>query len=133
MRDADNSNYIGKASFIQANKESLSFNLYINIFRDDTIIQIKKPFYGNLLEIEMNSGNSAIFLPSEYTQPFFVPEYLDRNFRYWLRQCIFSKEFNIDDLISGLYFNFKCYKKNDKTYLFIQYDTYIIEGFIKKA
>ena len=112
------------------NIEPSTFNVNVNIFKNASIIQIKKPFYGNVLKIEMKEGKKAIFLPSEYTEPFYVPDNIDRNFRYWLRQCIFAKELYIYEPTDEINFKFKCDKSKNRTNILIEYDEFQIEGFI---
>ena len=112
------------------NIEPSTFNVNVNIFKNSSIIQIKKPFYGNVLKIEMKEGKKTIFLPSKYTEPFYVPDNINRNFRYWLRQCIFAKELYIYEPSDEFDFKFKCDKNKNRTNILIEYDEFQIEGFI---
>ena len=114
----------------QNNHEPSTFNINVNIIKNDSIIQIKKPFYGNVLKIEMNAGKKTIFLPSEYIEPFYVPDNIDRNFRYWLRQCIFQKEFYIYKPIGEFHFKFQCNKSENRTNIRIEYSRFNVEGFL---
>jgi pectate lyase len=112
------------------NHEPSTFNINVNISKNASIIQIKKPFYGNVLKIEMNVGKKTIFLPSEYVEPFYVPDDIDRNFRYWLRQCIFQKELYIYEPKDEFDFKFKCDKNKNRTNISIEYNEFNIEGFL---
>ena len=110
--------------------EQFSFNININLAKKDSIIQIKKPFYGNVLKIEMNEGKKIIFLSSEYAEPFYIPDNIDRNFSYWLRQCIFQKELYKYELMDEFDFKFKCDKNKNRTNISIEYNEFNIEGFL---
>ena len=131
MGNETNSNeYFGKLLISQDGGDKFSFNTNINLAKKDSIIQIKKPFYGNVLKIEMNAGKKTIFLPSEYVVPFYVPDNIDRNFRYWLRQCIFQKEFYIYKPTGEFHFKFQCNKSENRTNIRIEYSGFNVEGFL---
>ncbi len=123
--------YNGKIQIYQKNSESITFNLNVYINKNDSIIQIKKPFYGNVLKIKMIAGKTNIILPSENVEPFYIPEKINRNFRYWLRQCLFSKAIDINNPVEEINFRFQCNKEKNKTNIKINYDNYIIRGYIK--
>ena len=114
----------------QNNHEPSTFNINVNIYKNASIIQIKKPFYGNVLKIGMNEGKKIIFLSSEYAEPFYVPDNIDRNFGYWLRQCIFQKELYIYEPMDEFDFKFKCDKNKNRTNISIEYNEFNIEGFL---
>ena len=128
--NSSSSQFNGKFIISKNNVEPSTFNVNVNIFKNASIIQIKKPFYGNVLKIEMKEGKKSTFLPSEYTEPFYVPDNIDRNFRYWLRQCIFAKELYIYEPSDEFDFKFKCDKNKNRTNILIEYDEFQIEGFI---
>ena len=92
--------------------------------------RIKRPFYGNVLKIEINEGKKTIFLPSEYAEPFYLPNNIDRNFSLWLRQCIFQKKLNIYEPMDEFDFKFKCDKGKNRTNIRIKYNKFNIEGFL---
>ena len=130
VNDINTTQFSGKIMISQNNHEPSTFNINVNIIKNDSIIQIKKPFYGNVLKIEMNAGKKTIFLPSEYIEPFYVPDNIDRNFRYWLRQCIFQKEFYIYKPIDEFHFKFQCNKSENRTNIRIEYSGFDVEGFL---
>ena len=122
--------YFGKLLISKNGDEQFSFNININLAKKDSIIQIKKPFYGNVLKIKVNEGKNLVFLPSRYSSPFYVPEEINRNFKYWLRQCLLSKNFYVDDVYEELIFTFSCENKEDKTNFYINYGNIYINGFL---
>ena len=131
MGNETNSNeYFGKFLISQDGGDKFSFNTNINLAKKDSIIQIKKPFYGNVLKIKVNEGKNLVFLPSRYSSPFYVPEEINRNFKYWLRQCLLSKNFYVDDVFEELIFTFSCENKEDKTNFYINYENIYINGFL---
>ena len=69
MGNETNSNeYFGKLLISQNNVDKFSFNININLAKKDSIIQIKKPFYGNVLKIKVSEGKKFSF-PSNKIQP----------------------------------------------------------------
>ena len=93
--DIKSTPFTGKLLINQNNVEQFSFNININVAKNISIIQLKKPFYGNVLEIKVQDGKNLIFLPTESSQPFIVPKSVNRNFKYWIKQCLFSKSFRL--------------------------------------
>ena len=128
--DKNTSQFKGKAIINEKNSESLSFNINVSIYKNSSIIQIKRPFYGNVLKIELNQGEKASIFSTQYTNQFYLPDYIDQNLRYWLIQCLFSKDFNIFESTEDLTFKFLCNKNNDNTNIIIEYNEFYIEGFL---
>ena len=122
--------FAGKVLINQNNVEQYSFNININVASNISIIQLKKPFYGNVLEIKVQDGKNLIFLPTESSQPFIVPKSVNRNFKYWIRQCVYAKNFEKYDPVNPLYF--KCFKEKNKTTFFIRFSDVEISGYIKR-
>tara|TARA_B100000963_G_scaffold355821_1_gene374829 strand:+ start:490 stop:846 length:357 start_codon:yes stop_codon:yes gene_type:complete len=114
----------------QDNNKLSTFNIVLNINKKESIIQIKKPFYGNVLKIELKKGKSTLFIPSEMSEPFYIPELIDRNFKFWLNQCIYSNELFIYEPIEQSNFIFDCKKDKNKTNFTIKYYDFNIEGFL---
>ena len=131
MGNETNSNeYFGKLLISQDGGDKFSFNTNINLAKKDSIIQIKKPFYGNVLKIKVSEGKNLVFLPTKYSHPFYVPEEINRNFKYWLRQCLLSNNFYVNDAFEELIFSFRCENKKDKKNFYINYGNVSINGFV---
>jgi len=131
MGNETNSNeYFGKLLISQDGGEKFSFNTNINLAKKDSIIQIKKPFYGNVLKIKVSEGKNLVFLPTKYSPPFYIPEDINRNFKYWLRQCLLSNNFYVNDTFEELIFSFSCENKKDKKNFYISYGNVSINGFV---
>ena len=124
--------YKGKLLLDYNNIEQSSFNIDISFSNKDSIIQIKKPFYGNVLKIKVDQEKNLIFLPTEYSESFYVPDEINRNFKYWLKQCLLSRSFNIDKTIENIDFYFTCKTLNNKTDYLIKYQDISINGFLYK-
>ena len=124
--------YTGKLLINQNNTNQLSFNLSVKLSKKDSIIQIKKPFYGNVLKIKVTEGKDLIFLPTENSYPFYVPKEINRNFKYWLKQCLLSNKLNINSVYDEIVFDFKCIKENNRTNFYISYQDFTINGFVIK-
>ena len=130
--DIKSTPFAGKVLINQNNVEQFSFNININVANNLSIIQLKKPFYGNVLEIKVQDGKNLIFLPTTSSQPFFVPKSVNRNFKYWIRQCLFSDKLDIYEDGEDIFFTFKCNKDGSRTNFSITYEDYYLKGFVEK-
>ena len=130
--DIKSTPFAGKLLINQNNVEQFSFNININVAKNTSIIQLKKPFYGNVLEIKVQDGKNLIFLPTESSQPFIVPKSVNRNFKYWIRQCLFSNKLDIYEDDEDIFFTFKCNKDGSRTNFSISYEDYYLKGFVEK-
>ena len=130
--DIKSTPFAGKLLINQNNIEQFTFNININVAKNITIIQLKKPFYGNVLEIKVQDGKNLIFLPTKSSQPFIVPKSVNRNFKYWIRQCLFSNKLDIYEDDEDIFFTFKCNKDGSRTNFSISYEDYYLKGFVEK-
>ena len=80
-------NYLGKL-LIYKDNNSTSFNVDINLSKNESIIQIKKPFYGNVLNIRTFRSKDILFAPSKDMKQLKVPDLVNTNFHFWLTQCL---------------------------------------------
>ena len=110
----------------------ISLNIVINLSRQESIIQLKKPFYGNVLVIKTGKNKKLAILPYEYSYPFYIPDDVNKNFKYWLRQCLLSKNFNLNKSIEGSDFNFTCNHKDKKLNFEISYQKKFVSGYLKR-
>ncbi len=117
----------------QKNNDSSIFNIEANINKNASIIQIKKPFYGNVLKIEMYQDKKIVFLPSNRNDLLYFPDFIERNLSNWLRQCIFGNELNIYETKDEFSFKIKCEKDKNRTNILIKYNEFNIKGFLLKA
>jgi hypothetical protein len=115
-----------------SNAEPVSLNIVISLSKLNSIIQLKKPFYGNVLIIETGENKNLNIVPIKNSNPFYIPDTVNRNFKYWLRQCLLSRGFNINELVEGSYFDFTCSRKNNKVYFAISYQENLINGYLIK-
>jgi len=70
--DQNSFNYLGKLLIYKGNN-SATFNINISLSKDESIIQIKKPFYGNVLNIRTFRSKDIFFGPSRDMRPLKVP------------------------------------------------------------
>tara|TARA_B100001250_G_scaffold68796_1_gene55142 strand:+ start:139 stop:600 length:462 start_codon:yes stop_codon:yes gene_type:complete len=129
--DKKSFNYLGKL-LINTGNNSATFNININLFKDKSIIQIKKPFYGNVLNIRTFRSKDIFFGPSEDMQQFKIPDLVNANFHDWLTQCLLSQNLNIFNTEGDINYQFICNKERDKTFYNIKYQEYNLEGYILK-
>jgi len=120
--------YSGKLLINQNSIEQFSFNIHVTINRNISIIQIKKPLFGNVLKIIAPKDKDLTLIPSENDQPYDVPDYVKANFKYWLDRCLLDNEHKTDNPEDA--FNFSCYKEKNRTNFLITYEGYDLKGFI---
>jgi hypothetical protein len=124
-------NYLGKL-LIYKDNNSTSFNVDINLSKNESIIQIKKPFYGNVLNIRTFRSKDIFFGPSSDMRPLKVPNLVNANFHYWLTQCLLSQNLNILNNEEDIEYEFICSKEKDKTFYSIKYQEYNLKGYVIK-
>ena len=124
--------YSGKLLVESSNVEPVSLNIVISLSKLDSIIQLKKPFYGNVLIIEARENKNLNIVPTKKSNPFYIPDIVNRNFKYWLRQCLLSRDFNINEFVEGSYFDFTCSRKNNNVNFAISYQENLINGYLIK-
>tara|TARA_B100001029_G_C14751635_1_gene281080 strand:- start:134 stop:595 length:462 start_codon:yes stop_codon:yes gene_type:complete len=129
--DEKSFNYQGKL-LINTGNSSATFNININLFKDKSIIQIKKPFYGNVLNIRTFRSKDIFFDPSSDMRPFKVPDLVNTKFHYWLTQCLLSQNLNILNNEEDIEYAFICSKEKNKTFYSIKYQEYNLEGYVIK-
>ena len=120
--------YSGKLLIKQNSIEQFSFNIHVTINRNTSIIQIKKPLFGNVLKIIAPKDKDLTLIPSENSKSYDVPDYVKANFKYWLDRCLLDKEHKTDNPEDA--FNFSCYKEKNRTNFLITYEGYDLKGFI---
>ena len=124
--------YSGKLLVESRNVQPVSLNIIVSLSKLESIIQLKKPFYGNVLIITAKENKNLNILPIKNNDPFYVPDAINRNFKYWLRQCLLSTKFNVNKLIEGTFFDFTCSKSNNKLNFAISYQGDVINGYLIK-
>ena len=124
--------YSGKLLVESSNVEPVSLNIVISLSKLDSIIQLKKPFYGNVLIIEARGNKNLNIVPTKNSNPFYIHDTVNRNFKYWLRQCLLSRGFNINELIEVSYFDFSCSRKDNMINFSISYQQNLIKGYLNK-
>ena len=129
--DQNSFNYLGKLLIYKGNN-SATFNINISLSKDESIIQIKKPFYGNVLNIRTFRSKDIFFGPLGDMKPFKVPDLVNAKFHYWLTQCLLSQNLNILNNEEGIEYEFICSKEKNKTFYSIKYQEYNLEGYVIK-
>ena len=126
----DSLTYTGKFILNHNNIDQSSFNINIYLVNKQTIIQITKPFYGNVLNIKFNEENDLIISPKQFSETFYISDEMIKNFKYWLSQCLMSYEMLINEDYNDEYFKFKCITQNQKTSFDINYNRFLLNGFV---
>ena len=132
MEDINSSQFNGKVLVSQNNVELSTFNINVNILKNETIIQIKKPLYGNVLKIKAIQGQKTIMSPIKYNKILNFSDYLDKNIEYFVKECFYNNMLEIDQQIDNYNLMINCKKDGDKLNIFIKYEEYDLKGFILK-
>ena len=127
--------YIGKLNLSQNNLVS-KFIIRINVFSEDTIIQVSKPILGNLLEIKFNQNN-GITSNQELDNSFLIllDNFNKKEYSYFFNSCF--DYLNTDKNVFKINKNnieLKCeYKGLDTlSIFFVNDDIFSINGILKR-
>ena len=127
--------YIGKLNVSENNQVS-NFIVRVNIFPEDTIIQVSKPILGNLLEIKFNQNN-GITSNQELDNSFLIllDNFNKKEYSYFFNSCF--DYLNTDKNVFKIYKNnieLKCeYRGPDKfSVFFVNNDILLINGVLKR-
>ena len=122
--------YIGKLLLNYEDNNSATFNININLFKDGSIIQIKKPIYGNVLNIRTYKNQKISITPLKYNQYIKIPYEIEINLHNWLSECLLKNSFNINKSEDKFNYEFICNENKNKIFFKIKYQEYILEGYI---
>ena len=132
MEDINSSQFNGKVLVSQNNVELSTFNVNVKILKNETIIQIKKPLYGNVIKIKAIQGQKTIMSPLKYNEILNLSDDLNKNIEYFVKECFYNNMLEIDQQIDNHNFKINCKKDGDKLNIFIKYEEYDLKGFILK-
>ena len=126
--------YIGKLNLSQNNLVS-NFMIRVNIYSEDTIIQVSKPILGNLLKIKFNK-NQGIAIDQEIDDNFLtlLNNFNKHEYSYFFNSCF--NYLNIDQNIFKITKNkieLKCEYRGPNTFsvFFVNNDIFLINGIFK--
>ena len=105
--------YSGKILLKSSQNQTISYNSNIVIYENRSIIQITKPFIGNVININIYKNKPAEIYPKETTSN--LDKFLNvygRNVHEWLSQCV-EKNNNINILEEK--FSFFCSSEDNKS------------------
>ena len=126
--------YIGKLNLSQNNLVS-NFMIRVNIYSEDTIIQVSKPILGNLLKIKFNK-NQGIAIDQEIDDNFLtlLSNFNKKEYSYFFNSCF--NYLNIDQNIFKITKNkieLKCEYRGPNTFsvFFVNNDIFLINGIFK--
>ena len=121
--------YKGKVVVNSLNYDQLSFNILLTSNENDTIIQILKPFYGNLLQIKYdNSSNLMKYISKDGSYE--INADIPRNIGDIVNNCLLRESYVDEVFEDGQSLNIECYKNMDKTNFYMQYKGSSFKGFL---
>ena len=127
--------YIGKLNLLQ-NDLVTNFIVRINIFSEDIIIQVSKPFFGNLIKIKFNQ-NHGIIINQEIDKSYltFLNNFNKKEYSYFFNSCFnyLDTDKNVFKITKN-YIEFKCEYEELDTFsiFFINNDIFSINGIFKR-
>jgi hypothetical protein len=111
--------------------EQSSFNILLTSNKNNTIIQIKKPFYGNVIQIKINNSENLMkYITKEGSYE--IKSNIPKNIEILINNCIFKNSFNFSEILDNQIFDLECSKENDRTNFYIKYKNSYYEGFLVK-
>ena len=127
--------YIGKLSLSQNNLVS-NFIIRINIFPEDTIIQVSKPILGNLLKIKFNQ-NDGITINQELNESSLalLNNFNKKEYTNFFNSCFNYLNTNKNEFkINKNKIELKCEYKGLDTFsvFFVNSDVFLVNGILKR-
>ena len=127
--------YIGKLSISQNNLVS-NFTVRINIFPEDTIIQVSKPILGNLLKIKFNQ-NDGITINQELNESSLalLNNFNKKEYSNFFNSCFNYLNTNKNEFkINKNKIELKCEYKGLDTFsvFFVNSDVFLVNGILKR-
>ena len=123
--------YKGKVLVNPISFEQSSFNILLTSNKNNTIIQIKKPFYGNVIQIKINNSENLMkYITKEGSYE--IKSNIPKNIEILINNCIFKNSFNFSEILDNQIFDLECSKENDRTNFYIKYKNSFYEGFLIK-
>ena len=127
--------YIGKLSLSQNNLVS-NFTVRINIFPEDTIIQVSKPILGNLLKIKFNQ-NDGITINQELNESSLalLNNFNKKEYSNFFNSCFNYLNTNKNEFkINKNKIELKCEYKGLDTFsvFFVNSDVFLVNGILKR-
>ena len=113
---------------MENNLQNSSFNLLANISNDNVIIQVKRPFYGNVLKIILFGNNKVVLEPTKDIELIEILENPKVNLYKNVRQCLTSKFFDKDVSIKEFSAKIVCSEENGIISYKIDFNNYTING-----
>ena len=127
--------YIGKLNLSQNNLVS-NFMIRVNIYSEDTIIQVSKPILGNLLKIKFNK-NQGIAIDQEIDDNFLtlLSNFNKKEYSYFFNSCFNYLDIDKNEFkIAKNYIELKCEYEGPETFsiFFINNNIFSINGILKR-
>ena len=123
--------YKGKVVVNSLNYDQLSFNILLTSNENDTIIQIHKPFYGNLLQIKYDDSSNLMKYISK-DGSYEVNAEIPKNIENIVNNCLLKDKYIDEGFESNHSFNIECFKDNDRSNFYIKYKNSSYKGFLIK-
>ena len=127
--------YIGRLSVSQNNLVS-NFNIRVNMFSKDTIIQVSKPILGNLLEIKFNE-NDGITSNQELDNSSLIlfDNFSKEEYTYFFNSCF--NYLNADKNVFKINrkgIELRCEYRGQDTFsvFFVNDDIFLVNGILKR-
>lgn len=120
----------GKMMIKTSNNQNISYHTYIVINENRSIIQIQKPFIGNVMNINLFRNKPAVIKPpnsSEIITDFILKH--ESNAFNSIENCLLKKE-SLDKIYDDLIV--KCFNKNYKYYIKLVSEMFEIDIILNK-
>ena len=113
------------------NYDQLSFNILLTSNENNTIIQIHKPFYGNLLQIKYDNFSHLMKYISK-DGSYEINADIPRNIGDIVNNCLLRESYVDEVFEDGQNLNIECYKNMNKTNFYMRYKGSSFKVFLNK-
>lgn len=123
--------YKGKVLFNSAESEQYSFNILLNSNKNNIIIQIYRPLYGNFIQIKYdNATNVMKYITKEGSYK--INSAIPNNIEELLNNCILNESYTYKGSENNPDFNLKCFYQDKRMNFYLEYKNSFYEGFLIK-
>ena len=117
--------------FNSPESEQYSFNILLNSNKNNIIIQIYRPLYGNFIQIKYdNATNVMKYITKEGSYK--INSAIPNNIEELLNNCILNESYTYKGSKNNPDFNLKCSYQDKRMNFYLEYKNSFYEGFLIK-
>ena len=117
--------------FNSSESEKYSFNILLNSNKNNIIIQIYRPLYGNFVQIKYDNLTNAMKYATKEGS-YKINSEIPNNIEELLNNCILNESYTYKRAEDNPDFNLKCFYQDKRMNFYLEYKNSFYEGFLIK-